>query len=173
MTWKPKAWNNGNAAITTSSSPTWWTGRVWQRLATRLRCVSTTLFGRPDVPLDHGRNATSAEPTRTAGTSAFISDRREANGIAPVGDRSAAPRTKVWRTPAATAHRRTFSSNSSTLVTSQRALAWRSKCVISSPWKAGFRVVRVAPTVDAAYHATTNSMLLGAHNATTSPGCTP
>jgi len=31
----------------------------------------------------------------------------------------------------------------------------------------------VAPTVDAAYHATTNSMLLGAHNATTSPGCTP
>ena len=28
-------------------------------------------------------------------------------------------------------------------------------------------------TVDAAYHATTNSMLLGAHNATTSPGCTP
>jgi len=173
VTWKPKAWNNGNAAITTSSSPTLCTGRVWQRLATRLRCVSTTLFGRPDVPLDHGRNATSVGTTRTAGTSASISERSESNEIAPVGGRSAAPRTKVWRTPAAIAQRCIFSSNNSTLVTSQRALAWRSNCVISSPRKAGFKVVRVAPTIDAAYHATTNSMLLGAHNATTSPGCTP
>jgi hypothetical protein len=59
-------WNNGRAAITTSSSVTWWTSHVWHRLATRFWCVSSTLLGSPVVPLDVGRSAISDAETRSA-----------------------------------------------------------------------------------------------------------
>ena len=74
-------WNNGRAAITTSSSVTWWTSHVWHRLATRFWCVSSTLLGSPVVPLDVGRSATSDAETRSAGSCAVA--RSDQKGIVP------------------------------------------------------------------------------------------
>ncbi len=74
-------WNSGRAAITTSSSATWWTSHVWHKLATRFRWVSSTLLGSPVVPLDVGRSAKSDADTGPVGAGAVA--RSDQNGIVP------------------------------------------------------------------------------------------
>ena len=76
-------WNSGSAAITTSSSATWWTSHVWHKLATRFRWVSSTLLGSPVVPLEVGRSATSDAETGAAGACAVAVARSDQNGIVP------------------------------------------------------------------------------------------
>ena len=49
---RAKMWYSGSTVATTSSGPTRCTARVWHRLATRLRCESSTPFGSPVVPLE-------------------------------------------------------------------------------------------------------------------------
>src|SRR2546426_97257 len=76
-------WKNGRTAIMRSCSATWCTQAVWGRLATRLRCVSTTPLGNPVVPLEYGSTARSrAGSTGARGADAPVSS-RVANGVAP------------------------------------------------------------------------------------------
>src|SRR5436309_2534121 len=84
-------WKNGRTAMMRSCSATWCTEAVWSRLATRLRCVSTTPLGNPVVPLEYGSTARSrAGSTGARGAGAAVSS-RVANGVAP----GALPRTKI------------------------------------------------------------------------------
>src|SRR2546427_9635318 len=77
-------WKNGRTAMMRSCSATWCTQAVWSRLATRLRCVSTTPLGNPVVPLEYGSTARScAGSTRARGAAAPVSS-SAANGVAPV-----------------------------------------------------------------------------------------
>src|SRR2546428_5925338 len=67
-------WKNGRTAMMRSCSATWCTQAVWSRLATRLRCVSTTPLGNPVVPLEYGSTARScAGSTRARGAAAPVS----------------------------------------------------------------------------------------------------
>src|SRR5438034_5058015 len=69
-------WKNGRTAMMRSCSATWCTEAVWSRLATRLRCVSTTPLGNPVVPLEYGSTARSrAGSTGARGADAAVSSR--------------------------------------------------------------------------------------------------
>src|SRR2546429_6891900 len=57
-------WKNGRTAMMRSCSATWCTEAVWSRLATRLRCVSTTPLGNPVVPLERSEEHTSELQSR-------------------------------------------------------------------------------------------------------------
>src|SRR6266581_1712590 len=88
-------WKNGRTAMMRSCSATWCTEAVWSRLATRLRCVSTTPLGNPVVPLEYGSTARSrAGSTGARGADAPVSS-KVAHGVAP----GALPRTKISSMP--------------------------------------------------------------------------
>jgi hypothetical protein len=83
------------------------------------------------------------------------------------------PITNVSMIPAALAAASSFCSNSSTVVTSQRAPDPRSSRTISSWVDTGGVDVTIAPIDIAAYDVTMDSMLLGLHTASTSPAPNP
>ena len=160
--------DSGIAAITTSSSLTRWTSRVWAKLATRFRWVSSTLLGSPVVPLEVGRNARPEAPAGTAGACVVVLS--EPKGIAP----AAGPpivNVAAIAVPGMTA--RSFWLISPAVATSHRAPVGRSWREISSAVHCGFTVVTTAPIEVAAYQATAKSRQFGVHKASTSPGRIP
>src|SRR5205809_392147 len=71
---------------------------TWRVTATRLRCVSITPFGRPEVPLEYGSTTRSFRGSMvTAGGSPSLS-RSAANGVALSIAGGASPNTKISRT---------------------------------------------------------------------------
>ena len=117
------------------------TGSYWQRLATRLRCVSMTPFGNPVVPLENGsatRCVAGSMSGRGAGVPAGASS--SSNGVVP----AAAPIEKTSSTPAAAAV--AFSKSSGT-VTNSRAPESSSWVENSSTVINGLAVVFTPPAV--------------------------
>src|SRR5205809_3150221 len=85
---------------------------TWRVTATRLRCVSITPFGRPEVPLEYGSTARSFRGSMvTAGGSPSLS-RSAAKGVAPAFSGGVSPNTKISRTDVPRAASRTLSRNS-------------------------------------------------------------
>src|SRR3954451_23892706 len=149
-------WKNGRTPATVSSSPSAWTARTWHRLATTLRCVSITPFGRPVVPLEYG-SATRSPGSAASGSGAFACAVRSSS-------KAASPST---RTSSAPASRARAANGSAT--TASRAPALRSWKPISSAVYAGLTVVTTAPSAATAWKTTAYTGAFGAHSATTSP----
>ena len=151
-----------------SCSATWCTQAVWSRLATRLRCVSTTPLGNPVVPLEYGSTARScAGSTRARGAAAPVSS-SAANGVAPV----AFPRTKISSIPTCRAAGAARSMNAGT-VTRNRARASRSWYAASCTVQTELTVVTTPAAASVPWKARANSGQLGTNRPSTSPFSNP
>ena len=141
---------------------------IWQRFATRLRWVSITPFGVPDVPLEYGSATRSrAGSMSTCGTSVpCVSS--VAKSVAP----AASPNVIISRTCvpcAASAH---FSTSWGTvkIITARESAS----CFAISPAvDTGLIVELTAPSVATAWNATEKSGTFGLMIATTSRCRTP
>ena len=103
-------------------------GSYWQRLATRLRCVSITPFGNPVVPLENG-SATRCVAGSTSASGAGVPGAASSSskGVVP----AASPIENTSSTPAAAAASSARSASCGT-VTRKRAPAIRSWNATSS-----------------------------------------
>ncbi len=121
-------WKNGSTAITRSRSSIVRMGSYWQRLATRLRCVSITPFGNPVVPLENG-SATRCVAGSTSASGAGVPGGASSSskGVVP----AASPIENTSSTPAAAAASSARSASCGT-VTRKRAPAIRSWNATSS-----------------------------------------
>ena len=95
---------------------------AWTRLATRLRWVSSTAFGRPVVPLDQSSAAVSVDGSTwgAPGSSALSAERETAPG--------ASPSTITSSSPASAAAARAPSSNAGAVM--------RTRASVSFNWRA-------------------------------------
>ena len=162
-------WKNGSTPITMSLDVRrGLDDRVCSRLATRLRCVSITPLGTPDVPLEYGRaQRSSAVLIVTSGTG-----RSGRSNVAKAVAPSASPKTYTSSQPAAVAAARHFSSSSG-IVIKMRARESVNCFAISSAVDTGLTVLEMAPITDAARKTIAYSGRFGLTIPITSPFVIP
>ena len=133
-------------------------------MATRLRWVSITALGRPEVPLENGSTARShAGSMRTSGGGP-ASRSSSSKGVAP----AASPTTKTSRTAVPCAAARTLSTQDG-IVTTKQARVRPSWCASSSAVYSGLAVVTTPPARSTPWKTSAYSGRFGSTTASTSP----